>query len=217
MPCVARELGGSQPEFENITIGLWGFLFELTFKVPILNYGHVFIEGFGDSSQSFLRDEMSLCRNVEDMDCYIDDREYSKELAANDLIHCLAEQHNVVVLDYNWYKVEKIRNVCLPLIENISKSRSMYQYSSGQLRMVLGGIKSAAEKMMVKASVCNKFSCDSELVRIFADSDLEVRRLAEKMIYLYRCSTYMDCLKKSNLVSDRSHLLYCLLCMYCLY
>ena len=213
MPCVVRELGGSDLEYEVCPYGVSGHGCELKFKLPVLNDGHVTIKGLGHSRQSFLRDEMSFCRNVKDMDCFTSEAEYSKELSANDLINCLAEKHNVVVLDFNWYKAEKVRSACLPMIESVKKSRNMYQYTSGQLLMVLGGIKSAVKDMMSREISCNEYLCATTLEHIFEDSARELRciddgimKLEEKQPDLYRNNNYVDCLNKRNLVSDHFNL-----------
>lgn len=204
---VAAELLASEPTYEP-----QGDANQVEVKLNIPRYwgAHDLVVGSGWIFEPSLYNHMKSCPNARLMECFGHEHSYAKETAAQEAIRCLEDNHNIIVVDYNWHQTEDVRDRCNPLIEMIRESRNIYQYSSGQLFMVLAGIKSAAEHMITKDTDFGLFSCSTQLGLIYCDNARELQLLDHELSVFVKKQTmeiskdYIEYLKSKSHVSTVS-------------
>ena len=136
---------------------------DVSFKIPIIDRYSMMIlnddgvpsqcaDGYDEESGMIELTESAgsdrLALKVQMGSCAEDDfisadeaKSYAMELAAHEALKLLRDDQDVVVLDYNWYEAEDIRDNSGVLFYKIQTSRNIFEYASSQCFSVLNDLK----------------------------------------------------------------------------
>ncbi|TVU43633.1 hypothetical protein EJB05_10119 [Eragrostis curvula] len=188
---IVKELGGTKPIYNNITISHAAIDYEVSFKIPKrtdtysvlelsdddvsnteegINYEEtnmVEMNVWGSTDDMALYEEMKPASHY-NLNCYDGAESYAMEIAAHEALQSLRDDHDVVAIDYNWYEAEEIRVNSGQLVYKILQGRNMYAYASLQCKDVINDQQSMSDQLLKQCSISDPYII--QLQKIHSDS-----------------------------------------------